>query len=511
MKKLLFFVVVTICATQIFSQTTYYVSSTGTGSGTSWKTVRAAIAAASSGDIIQLSAETFIEKNIIWTSPKSLTIKGAGMNQTIIQADATTTISQASDCGVFKLDGSYGAGITLTIQDMTIQNGYNSFSGGGIRLVNTGTQANAPIINLTNLKISANRGSYGGGIYIQGAALLTINGCNITGNTMTNSTNMGGGMAVSPGAGFVAALTVKNSTISGNSSLGNGGGIAINCGANGTTAAANYLWIENSTIYGNSTITAARNGGGVYFKTCASGQATVPTFTLTLNHCTVAGNTTNAGTGGDGVNIENSGGYATSVVMNNSIVLGNSGSTSNVSQVGVNHASLTGNGKITNGGITNSIFGIIASGTWATTTINNKLDAVIADLAFAGSLSTDAVPVLKIGSSSIAKNYVTANAISLLTDQLGNTRDANPDAGAYEFVDLGTSVSTPKEPEMMTVRGRTIYFNATPAKVEIFNLSGSLVKVLVRPETVLMPDNAGAYIVKTHTLQGVRNQKIIIN
>jgi hypothetical protein len=197
--------------------------------------------------------------------------------------------------------------------------------------------------------------------------------------------------------------------------------------------------------------------------------------------------------------------------MNNSIVLGNSGSTSNVSQVGVNHASLTGNGKITNGGITNSIFGIIASGTWATTTINNKLDAVIADLAFAGSLSTDAVPVLKIGSSSIAKNYVTANAISLLTDQLGNTRDANPDAGAYEFVDLGTSVSTPKEPEMMAVRGRTIYFNATPAKVEIFNLSGSLVKVLVRPETVLMPDNAGAYIVKTHTLQGVRNQKIIIN
>jgi hypothetical protein len=111
MKKLLFFVVVTICATQIFSQTTYYVSSTGTGSGTSWKTVKAAIAAASSGDIIQLSAETFIEKNITWTSPKSLTIKGVGMNQTIIQADASTSITQASDCGVFKLDGSYGAGL----------------------------------------------------------------------------------------------------------------------------------------------------------------------------------------------------------------------------------------------------------------------------------------------------------------------------------------------------------------------------------------------------------------
>ena len=510
MKKLLFFVVVTICATQIFSQTTYYVSSTGTGSGTSWKTVKAAIAAASSGDIIQLSAETFIEKNITWTSPKSLTIKGVGMNQTIIQADASTSITQASDCGVFKLDGSYGAGITLTIQDMTIQNGYNSFSGGGIRLVNTGTQANAPIINLTNLKISANRGSYGGGIYIQGAALLTINGCNITGNTMTNSTNMGGGLAVSPGAGFVAALTVKNSTISGNSSLGNGGGIALNCGANGTTAAANYLWIENSTIYGNSTITAARNGGGVYYKTCASGQATVPTFTLTLNHCTVAGNTTNAGTGGDGVNIENSGGYATNLVMNNSIIMTNSGSTSNASQIGVNHASLLGNGKISNGGISNSIFSIISGGTWATTTTNNKLDALNSDLAFATGLSTDVTPVLKIGSASIAKNYVTANIISLSADQLGTLRDSSPDAGAYEFFDVGTNMDLIHEKNYVSVNGRELLFSSEVNKTDIYTLTGKLVNTQTGTIRSLSLKNPGVYIIQIYTLQGLRNQKLIV-
>lgn len=437
MKKGLLFVAATIWAVHTFSATTYTVSSNGTNSGTSWTTVKAAITAAASGDIIQVAAGTFTEKNITLNAVKSLTIQGAGMNQTVIQADASTTIAQASDCGVFKLDAAYTSGITITIKDMTIQNGYNSFSGGGIRFVNTGTQADAPTLNLANLKISANRGSYGGGVYIQGAALLTLNGCYVTGNSQTTTTsNIGGGIGVTPGTGYVATVTIKNSTISGNSSVGNGGGVAIVCGSNGATAAANYLWIENSTIYGNSISTSAKIGGGVYFKTCASGQSSVPTFTLTMNHCTVVSNTTNAGTGGDGVCIENGGGYATTVAMNNSIIIGNSGSTSNASQIGVNNASISGNSKITASPvITNSIFGIIASGTWATTTTHNNLTASIGDLAFAGSLSSDATPVLLIGSGSAAKDYVATNSLSpaLSIDQIGNPRSGNTDAGAYEY------------------------------------------------------------------------------
>jgi len=521
MKKLLLFVAVTICAAQAFSQTIYNVSSTGTNSGTSWTTVRGAIAAASSGDIIQLAAETFTEKNILWTTPKSLTIKGSGMNQTIIQADATTTIAQANDCGVFKLDAVYTAGITLTIQDMTIQNGYNNYSGGGIRLTNTGTQANAPTINLTNLKISSNRSTYGGGIYIAGAAILNIIGCNINGNSMTNSTNMGGGIAVSPGSGFVATVTIKNSTIAANSSLGNGGGVVINCGSNGTTPAANYLWIENSTIYGNSISTAAKIGGGVYFRTCSSGQTSAPTFTLTMNHCTIANNTTNAGSttstsGPDGVAIDNAGGYATTIVMNNSIIMGNSGSTgTNVCQIGSNNTSTstTANGKITASPvITNSIFGIISSGTWATTTTNNKLDAALADLAFAGSLSSDATPVLKIGGLSIARNYVTTNYLSpaLSTDELGLSRDATPDAGAYEFLDLGTSVNTPTQTNFVTVKGRELQFATVDGVVEVYTITGSLVKAQHNTKSTMLLNNSGVYIVKMNSTQGVQTQKLIV-
>ena len=445
MKKLILFVSATLWASQLFSVTTYTVSSTGTNSGTSWTTVKAAITAAASGDIIQITAGTFTEKNITLNAVKSLTIQGAGMNQTIIQADASTSITQASDCGVFKLDGTYTAGITITIQDMTIQNGYNSFSGGGLRLTNTGTQANAPTLNLTNLKISANRSTYGGGIYIAGAAILNITACNITGNSMTNSSNIGGGIAVSPGAGYVATVTIKNSTIAANSSLGNGSGIAVNCGANGTTAAANYLWIENSTIYGNSIGTAAKIGAGVYFKTCTSGQTSVPTFTLTMNHCTIANNTTIAGSttttsGPDGVAIENGGGYATTIVMNNSIIMGNNGSTgSNACQIGSNNTSTstTANGKITASPvITNSIFGIIASGGWvAGANISHNDITGTATMAFAGSLSSDATPVLLIGSGSTAKDYVTTNLLSpaLSTDQIGNSRSGLTDAGAYEY------------------------------------------------------------------------------
>jgi hypothetical protein len=517
MKKLLLFVAALICAAQVFSQTIYTVSSTGTSSGTSWTTVRSAIAAASSGDIIQIEAGTFTEKNILLNAVKSLTIKGAGVNQTIIQADATTTIAQANDCSVFKLDGAYAAGITITIQDMTIQNGYNTYSGGGIRFVNSGTQANAPTINLTNLKIASNRGSYGAGVYIQGAAAVTVDGCYIIGNTMTNSSNNGGGIAVAPGNNYIANVIIRKSTIASNASLGNGGGVAILCGTNGSNVANHSLLIENSTIYGNSISTSAKIGGGVYFKTCTSGQTTTPSFTLTMNHCTVANNTTIAGSttstsGPDGVAIDNGGGYATSIVMNNSIIMGNSGSTgTNVSQIGTNNTSTSANalGKITNAGITNSIFGIIASGTWATTTTNNNLTAVVGDLAFEGSLSNDAVPVLKIGTGSIAKNYVSNNILSLTTDQLGNTRDTNPDAGAYELPNLGTSVKIQSHSNFVTVKNRELQFANVDGVIEVYTITGRLVKTQHNANSTILLNNSGLYIVKMNTAKGVRTQKII--
>ena len=439
---------VTIWATQVFSATIYTVSNTATDSLNthSYRLIKNALSAASSGDEIDIAAGTYTEKNLgSGTFNKSITIKGAGIGLTILRAYATPNNTPANNCSVFNLDGAYDSSPTIktiTIQDMTIQNGYNAYSGGGIRLTNSGTQANAPTLNLTNLKIASNNSANGGGVYIAGYGTFNITSCNITGNSMTTSTAIGGGIAV---GGYGSTLKIMKSTIAANSSTGNGGGIGVSYGANAANAATNSLWIENSTVYGNSISTASKIGGGVYFKTCTTGQGTTPTFTLTMNHCTIANNTTNAGSdtstsGPDGVAIENGGGYATTIVMNNSIIMGNSGSTgTNACQIGSNNTSTstTANNKITASPvITNSIFGIIASGGWvAGANISHNDITGIATMSFAGSLSSDATPVLLIGSSSIAKDYVATNLLSpaLSTDQIGNPRSGNADAGAYEY------------------------------------------------------------------------------
>ncbi|MEI8272180.1 MAG: T9SS type A sorting domain-containing protein [Paludibacter sp.] len=402
--------------------------------GTSYTTIALAIAAsASASDIINISAGILTEK--VTTLTKGLIIKGAGMGSTIVQP----TANASTGSGVaFTFDAAYTTSPIITLQDLTIRNGYNGVSAGGVRVVNSGTSA--PTINLVNLKIYNNTATKGGGVYIQGPVVLNVTGCNITGNTATDigpNTTGGGGIAINPQTTAAANVTIRNSTISNNTvastAQNNGGGISVQCGLNASTSVDHKLWIENSTIYGNSTQNSAKVGGGIYFSTTTAGQGVAPTQTVTLNHCTIVGNTTNAGTGADGVCFDAAGGYPTSLVMNNSIVIGNSGSTSNQSQVGVNAALQT---NVSNAGINNVITGIIADGVWATAaTTHNNLTAAVGDLAFAGSLSTDATPVLKIGSSSIARCYVTSNLLSpvLTTDQLGTTRLGYFDVGAWEY------------------------------------------------------------------------------
>ena len=378
-------------------------------------------------------------------------------------------------------------------------------------------------VNLTNLKITSNTSTSttgGGGIYTSGQVALNINGCYITGNT---SSGTGGGVYVNPGTGFQANLTIKNSTIATNTSSSNGGGVAVNCGNNASnTSMVNSLWIENSTILGNNVTTSAKIGGGVYYKTCASSGNTVHTNRITLNHCTIVNNTTNFGAtssilaGPDGVGVENSGGWSTTLVINNSVIMGNTGSTGSYTcQVGSNNTTNlpATNGKITNGGISNCIFNPIAGATWVTAeTTNNKLDAVLGDLAFVASLSSDATPVLKMGGSSIAKNYVTTNYLSpaLTTDELGNSRDLTPDAGAYEFSDVGTLVNSPTQRNFVNTKGRVLQFVNIDGVVEIYTVNGSLVKSQDNAKSSIQMENNGVYIVKISNQQGLNTQKVVI-
>src|SRR5205807_1952882 len=98
----------------------------------------------------------------------------------------------------------------------------------------------------------------GGGIYINGGGALTLTNSTISGNSATGGVagfNFGGGIYINTGG----TLTIANSTLNGNSATG---GSNANIGA----AVANFgtLTIINSTLSGNSASGGNNLGGGVY-------------------------------------------------------------------------------------------------------------------------------------------------------------------------------------------------------------------------------------------------------
>lgn len=526
MKKITLFVAALITAAQAFSAT---ITVPG-----DYATIKAAITAAASGDIIDVAAGTFTEKNITFPTitsvitPKSITIKGAGMNLTTVQAYTTPNNTAAASSSVFNLDGFYSSAITVTVQDMTIENGYNSSNGGGIRVTNTGSVA--PTLNFTNLKIANNVGITGGGIFISGPASTVITGCNITGNTASsNSAGNGGGIYISPGTNKLLSATIKNSTLSFNTSGYLGGGIMVQCSGDNTNAGQldHSLIIENTTIYKNSCITALKSGGGIEFRQAGS-TSTLCSHTVNLNHCTIVGNTTNGGLGGDGVCFENN--YNTNLVMNNTIIMGNSGSvvntagtaganTSYPSQIGILASSQA---KLINGGVNNSIFGIINGGTWGTGTNNTvatpsttgalDMNTILSNLAFPTldniALSSDATPVLKIGVSSIAKDYIVTDSAPLALDQLGLARNGVADAGAYEYpADVATELvsAISNQSIIVTKSGCISKANGT---LKIYTFNGQLLNTLKVVDGQTINLSSGFYLLRLISDKGICVEKI---
>lgn len=122
------------------------------------------------------------------------------------------------------------AGASLTMNSVTIANGYsNSSLGGG--LLNSGT------LTITNSTFSGNHGGWGGGGIDNEGGALTITNSSFCGN----NTGYGGGVFASGGT-----LVITNSTFSGNSAGTLGGGI--------------YNFVGSTLTITNSTF--SDNGGG---------------------------------------------------------------------------------------------------------------------------------------------------------------------------------------------------------------------------------------------------------
>jgi hypothetical protein len=186
----------------------------------------------------------------------------------------------------------------LVVRDSRISNntvnlladwGPADVSGGGAGIWNAGTLTVADSTIANNASPAGNTSqnvSYGGGIVNYGGTAI-VTRCALTGN----SASQGGGIYSNraPGTG---SLTVSASTISGNSTIGAGGGIEV---------AGSAASITDCTISGNS---ASTDGGGIEFFY----NSTLSQFAATLTRCTVSNNTVQSSLGyGGGLSLPRKG------------------------------------------------------------------------------------------------------------------------------------------------------------------------------------------------------------
>jgi uncharacterized repeat protein (TIGR01451 family) len=192
------------------------------------------------------------------------------------------------------LDGQ-AAGTVLTIDSgKTVTATSLTISGGS-------AHDGGGIVNFGNLSLKSSTVSGNtAGVNGAGAGIINTFGATLMLNSSTVSGNGGG----SSGGGIYSngALTLNNSAISGNTTggldiVGNGGGIYINAGT---------ATIDNSAIFGNT----AHNGGG--------GITNVST--LTLHNSTISGNTATFSGGGGIDNI------SSTLTVENSTIAGNTAS-----------------------------------------------------------------------------------------------------------------------------------------------------------------------------------------
>ncbi|MCB9419753.1 MAG: hypothetical protein H6667_08110 [Ardenticatenaceae bacterium] len=284
--------------------------------GAACKTIGAAVAKAVDNDTIQIAAGTYAENNI--EVFKILTITGAGAGSTIIDGNhAGRVIRTTVNLTLSGVTIQNGATITpssnifnvgggailnsgaLIIQNSVLKNNSALGSGGAIFTLN-----NALVIENTEILSNTAEG-LGGGIYGYNAnGAITLTNSLLAGNTAVGI--YGGGIDTN------GPLYLRDTTVRDNSAATFGGGLKIHnqavlenvtlTGNQSESGAALFsqqgaITLTNSTVSGN---TANNNYGGIY----VSG----PSTSIYLQNSTIANNhrTNTVGTGYNGLMIGNS-------------------------------------------------------------------------------------------------------------------------------------------------------------------------------------------------------------
>jgi hypothetical protein len=420
-------------------------------------TLRAAIQennAGAGGNTISIPAGYTIVVGAELLVTQSVTLNGGNQSTTIIDGNNATR--------VFKFQDARG---THSISNLTIRNGYYIYPGPG-NLGGGGGIFNEANLTLTDVTLSNNRATQGGGIFNQyaaGASDPTPPTLNLTRVTLVGNTALSAAQGQGGGGLFNGGVVTANSlTLTGNSAGYQGGGIYIN-----SYFAAN---LTNFTISNNT----AKMGGGISneidhlvslntgtisgnVSNCcdvggqpAGGGGIVNNDgTMSLTDVTISGNTATStgGYGGGIVNIQqmtlnrvtisgNSAQYGAGIYNGASPL--NSMTLTNVTISGNNHASPAAGG----GGIWNTTYGnlTLANATFTLNSaaqsggIQNMATAVLRNTIVAGNLSTTGYPPDCAGStlSSSGYNLIGSTAGCSFASTTGDLLNTNPLLGSLQ-------------------------------------------------------------------------------
>ena len=236
------------------------------GSGTPGSCTEAALNAALSGGG-SVSFNCGGSHTITLTGQKTIN------SNTTINGGGQITLSGGGSTRLFNLQN----GASLTLQNITLQNGYSGSDGGAIYVERLST------LTLTNSAINNSIAANGGAIALNGwgssdaGGTLIVTNSSFSGNSSTAAAIPGGGNG--GGALYItggSTATVSGSTFSNNVSV-NGGGIHI-LGAN--------LTVSNTTFTGNVANNSAGGGGGgaVYVDGTKNFSGTIDIATSTFSN-----------------------------------------------------------------------------------------------------------------------------------------------------------------------------------------------------------------------------------
>ncbi len=217
--------------------------------------VQSAINASVNGDVIEVSAGTYLLAATINPNGKAVTIRGA----VDAQGNPLTVLDGQHVRRLIKCSTNEGAGTVF--ENLIIRNGKANFgNGGGVYLEYSSPTLTNCIIKGNTATYSAGAGGNGGGVYLASSS-PTLTRCTITENTVDA---WGGGVYLTS-----SSPTLTNCTITENTADGWGGGVCL-------TSSSPTL--TNCAITGNSAL--YYNGGGVYIQ---SGSPTVSTTVVCGN------------------------------------------------------------------------------------------------------------------------------------------------------------------------------------------------------------------------------------